>query len=932
MARHKHKHAGATVFNAAYWRDTLRTWKHAIKPFLSLMIIAMLGVAVLTGIYAGCRDSFLAADRYYKEQGLHDLQIISTQGLDENDVRAVEEVPGVAQVQPERSQNVTVEAKGASKTAVVHVIGQNGMDQPSLQAGRLPDTSGEAAVTGTFMQKTGLKIGDTMQIEVPDGAAVTGIPKTLTIVGEVLPADDLANPDGYRAKSSFRATANTALPIYVTADGIGGEAYTALSLTVDGAKSLDSFSDAYDDAVDVVRDRIEGDVKTEREQARADSLKQDAQHKLDEAKQQVINQATQQALDQARAQMQQQMAAQMAAQGGAAAAAAGTTAAGTAGAVANAELPQQVQEQVEREAKEQVEQRFAEEQSKIDAIKPGTWYVQTRAALSGVSSLDSDISSIEKIGNAFPIVFLIVAVMMSLTTMTRLVEEDRGFMGTYLGLGYGGGSILARYLAFAVLAGLIGGGLGLLAGFLGIPAFLLVVIKGLYAIPDVGLHYDWLVGSAGVLLFTVGLGVAAAVAVVREARLMPAVLMRPKAPKAGMRILLEHIKPVWKRMNFLNKVTARNIFRFKSRLIMTLGGVAGCTALIICGLAINDTVNRLGGEQFQGVYRYDLAVVASETHVLDELRDSHEVTKSMNAHVESGTLEHDGMSTLVQIVVVPEGQEQTFADMFELRPESCGTHACASAVLSNNGVIATRSGVQNLNVHAGSTVDLQVGSGKPQQAHVDEVVRNLIGADVYMSQQFYEQHYVKNDANRADEGPEWNAVYADLNVSNARAAQLAEELGEDHAVLSAASAADQAARFKFDLMFAIVILITSLAGALALVVLFTLANTNVSERLREIATLKVLGFTDREVHHYVNREMRIITIMGIVLGLPLGWWISGMLTSALNMPGMYFEVWISPWSYVFAVAATMLFALIVQLFVNPVLDRVDPVTSLKSVE
>ncbi|KFI60026.1 putative ABC transporter, permease protein [Bifidobacterium gallicum DSM 20093 = LMG 11596] len=975
--QHSRKHA--TMLNAAFLTDTWRSWRHAVKPFLSIMIIAMLGVTVLTGMYAGCRDAFLAANKYYQTQGLHDIQIASTLGLDDDDVTAVRSVEGVEAVQAERSQTVQIESGDVSKPAVITMIGTNGLDQPSLQRGRMPTKWGEAAVTETLLKKTGLKLGQRMRVKVPQDPAVTGIPDELTIVGVVLPADDLANPDGYRASNSFRATANTALPVYVPPEGLSGAAYTALSLRVDGTQYMDSFSDEYDEAVDQVRKRIDDDVKTQREQARADTLREQAQRELDDAKATAVDEATTKALDEALEQAKEQAKAQVLVQAGVPGASAlvnggtagtsgtagsgtaaetgGTAGSGTAAetgtgatadvaarmdavvaanpalrqaverAQAQVTLPDDVKTRIEQQVREQVDEQFAketaEQQRQIDAIKPATWYVQTRSALSGVSSLDSDISSMQKIGNAFPIVFLVVAVMMSLTTMTRLVEEDRGFVGTYLGLGYSGRMLVMRYLLFAVLACLIGGGLGLLIGFLGIPAFLMLVIHGLYAIPHMTLQYDWLVGSLGVLLFVVAVGAAAVAAAMRETGLSPAVLMRPKAPRAGSRILLERIKPLWSRMSFLSKVTARNIFRFKSRLIMTLGGVAGCTALIICGLAINDTVNRLGVAQFEGAYHYDVTVVANNGQILDDLRKSGDTTASMDASVNAGTVEYDGSSTTVQVIVVPDAQKTKLNQMFALRPERCSGH-CEAAVLNDSGVIATQSGVQTLGVHAGADVDLQVGSSKPQQVHVESVVHNLIGADVYMTQQLYESLYGAE--------PTWNAIYADLDMSDEQVERLVDQLNEDHDVITAASTAHQAKTFRFDLMGAIVVLITMLAGALALVVLFTLANTNVSERLREMATLKVLGFYDREVHHYVNREMRIITVMGIVLGLPLGWWISGLLTSALNMPGLYFEVYVSPWSYAFAVVATMAFALLVQLFVNPVLDRIDPVTSLKSVE
>ena len=178
----------------------------------------------------------------------------------------------------------------------------------------------------------------------------------------------------------------------------------------------------------------------------------------------------------------------------------------------------------------------------------------------------------------------------------------------------------------------------------------------------------------------------------------------------------------------------------------------------------------------------------------------------------------------------------------------------------------------------------------------------------------------------------WNAMYAKLSGSDQSQTDYAQSLEKDSSVVKAVSSAHMADSFKFDLMGAVVALIVALAGGLALVVLFTLANTNVSERVREMATLKVLGFFDREVHHYVNREMMILTVMGVVLGLPLGRFVGGLLTMALNMPSLYFEVEVKPLSYVIAVVATMMFALLVQLFVNPVLDRIDPISSLKSVE
>ena len=271
-----------------------------------------------------------------------------------------------------------------------------------------------------------------------------------------------------------------------------------------------------------------------------------------------------------------------------------------------------------------------------------------------------------------------------------------------------------------------------------------------------------------------------------------------------------------------------------------------------------------------------------------------------------------------------------------------------SLKLDDDGVIVAQSAASALGVKAGSKVRLTNGDGVQATAKVSAVNRNLIGSDVYISETYYVKLFgtskrvakntnkktgVQMSVSESDsKALTWNAMYAKLSGSDQSQTDYAQSLEKDSSVVKAVSSAHMADSFKFDLMGAVVALIVALAGGLALVVLFTLANTNVSERVREMATLKVLGFFDREVHHYVNREMMILTVMGVVLGLPLGRFVGGLLTMALNMPSLYFEVEVKPLSYVIAVVATMMFALLVQLFVNPVLDRIDPISSLKSVE
>ena len=1039
----------------AFVKDMMRMWLHAWKRFVSIAMITLLGVAVLTGIYAGCRDAFLATDRFFDTQGLHDIQVLSTAGLTDDDIAALRKVSGVAKVQGERSQTVTVDLNG-KKTVTMQEIGTNGIDQPYLQSGRMPEKSGEIAVTRKFIKDSGYKKGDHITVTPQDSASSTSassvsdsgesdnqtgengsqmsdsgesdtqdgksaarvtdsgesdnqapsFPTELTIVGVVLDPQDLTNPDGYSGTNAFRSSATSDYTFFAPSDGETGSMYTAVTILVKSAADKDSFSDVYDDTVSEVVDRIDGQIRKNRQQARHQELLDAGTKQIDEAKAQADKQfaAAQQQIDSNRSQLNQQIDQIVNMQAGAAAGSLDETTRETLRETAITASPQlaeakaqldQAQSQLDQQ-KNETEQTLQSKQKEMeDSIPQVRWYVQDRSQIGGFSSLKSDLESIQSLGNAFPIVFLLVAVMMSLTAMARMVEEDRGLIGTYTGLGYGRLAVASRYLLFALLACLIGGGFGLIAGFLGIPAFLLVVLRGLYVMPDVRLEYDWLYGTAGVALFVVGVLAATVYACAQEMRQKPASLMRPKAPRAGSRILLERIKPLWNRMSFLGKVTARNIFRFKSRLIMTVGGVAGCTALIVCGLAINDTVAALGAKQYQDVYQYDLMVVANDDDA-DAMRQKvtadGRVTSSMDVRVESGDLTGDSGSESIQMVTVPDSERSEFGKMVTLQPvrsswvdgakslfsgksrtsssapsvsdsgesDANGTSGTKDAVsLGDDGVIVSQSAASAMGVNAGDTVMLTNGNEVQADAYVSAVTRSVIGSDVYISETYYHQLFdtatsgtssassvsdsgesdnqsgksgTSNGASSNDRQLVWNAMYANLKGSGESQAAYAEKLEDDDAVMKAVSCAHMAESFKFDLMGAVVALIVTLAGGLALVVLFTLANTNVSEREREMATLKVLGFFDKEVHHYVNREMMVLTMMGVVLGLPLGRFVGGLLTAALNMPALYFEVECKPLSYVIAAVATMAFALLVQLLVNPVLDRIDPISSLKSVE
>jgi putative ABC transport system permease protein len=586
-------------------------------------------------------------------------------------------------------------------------------------------------------------------------------------------------------------------------------------------------------------------------------------------------------------------------------------------AVGEAEFNKQQQQYAEK--KQEAQQKIDDAYTELKDIKMTQWYVQDRSSLDSYSSLKSDLSSIEGIGKIFPLIFLLVAVLMSLTTMTRMVDEERSLIGIYKALGFADGYIYQKYLVFALAACLFGGLVGDIFGFVFMPHFLATLLETLYSFPQYYLRFDVLYGVGGVLLFIVAIVGATALACRNELIRMPATLLRPKAPRPGARIWLEHLPKIWKRLRFLDKVTVRNLFRYKRRLFMTIGGIMGCMVLIVCGFAIKDSVANLTPEQYDHIYQYDLITVFEEDDndkLVYQLANDDNVEDYLNLRIDSIKLFNlQGESSPVQLMVIPDGK--SLADYIRLENVD-GTLATL-----DDGVVVTQNATRILNLAIGDTVTLQNLGLEQNESAVAGIVRNYLGNNVYMNQETYELLF--NDY-------EPNAVLAHLSDTCTDQSAYAEMLLDKESVISAVSVDTLRDGFRFDLINAVVLLLIVMAGGLAFVVLFTLANTNISERIRELATLKVLGFYDKEVYQYVNKETMIMTVIGILLGLPLGGIVSGFIMSALNMPSIHFAVYIEPTSYLLAGGITFCFAIIVNFLTNRSLDRIDMVEALKSIE
>ena len=552
--------------------------------------------------------------------------------------------------------------------------------------------------------------------------------------------------------------------------------------------------------------------------------------------------------------------------------------------------------------------------------RPG-WYVQDRSALPSYGNLDTDLSSIDVIGKAFPVLFLVVAILISLTTMTRMVEEELGLIGTYKAMGYKNFSIGMKYILYALSASLLGSLLGNLLGFLLLPKILVSILEIIYILPDVPLRVDLPYALLGSLLFILSILLATALSCRRELRRNPAAIMRPKAPLAGKRIFLERIPFVWRRMKFLDKVTARNLFRYKKRLLMTVVGIAGCTALVLAGFAIKDSVEALMPRQYERIYHYDAMVVAKggeEDSLPETLAADPAVTQYALTQMAQIKVHAPGRSPeTVQLVIFADpAQLPDFLSLLDLGGEAL--------TLPQEGVLLTQNAAEILDRSPGDFLTLETMDLSRYELPLAAVTENYLGNYVFMDAAQYAA---------LGETLTPNSAYLNLAPGTDPKA-FTQALGEEDFVLSAVSVSALREQFGTDfvLLNYVIYIIILLSAGLAFAVLFTLSNTNISERQRELATIKVLGFYDEEVHSYVNKETLLLTRMGILAGLPLGYVLSGLLLGSLKLPALEFPLTLRPMSYLLTSIISFSFSLMVNLMTNRTLNRIDMIEALKSTE
>lgn len=1001
-------------------KDTVKEISNTFKRFMSLMLIVLLGVGFFAGIRVTSPDMRNTLDKTFDDYDAMDIQVLSTLGITQKDIAALEKIEGVEKIEASYSTDAIVNIGETEEVVKLMALSEH-INQAKIIEGRLPENNKECVVEPRFLLGTENKIGDSITIEVEEIQNKDGKnqpllkEKEVTIVGTVHSPLYISSDRGTTKLGSGKIS----YYMYIPLENFDTDIRTVAYITVEEAKELKTYSSKYENTVEEVKQIIE-DISEERRQARyqeiydeangkiqdaqkelnmqkakAEKELKDAKQKIENAKQQVKNGKAELAsqktttnaqlaqgkseLDKAEKELQgkeklfeaekkklqatlgymtpeqkEQTEKQLASQEQLLKQARNTLNTQkqnyeTNKKKANQELTK-AQKQLNtaekeiqtNEAKLQTEQKKADkkikeaqeelEDAKIklaDIEKP-EWYILDRNQNVGYVSYLQDADRIDNIAKVFPVVFFVVAALISLTSMTRMVEEQRVQIGTLKGLGYSKRQIASKYLIYATLATVLGSLIGVSIGFYMIPKIICNMYGMMYNIGEPVLQFDVGLTIAGLLAASVCTVGATAYSCIKALLAMPATLMRPKAPKIGKRVILEKIPFIWKHLNFTQKVTIRNIFRYKKRFLMTIIGVAGCTALIVAGFGLRDAVGSMIPSQYGEIFKHQIEITLKDNLKQEDsqkaykrITENQEIDSTIRLNRQSVEIVKNDNNQSIQLVVPEKVENLQEFIVLRNRKQKEQTYT-----LDEQGIILTEKLAKLLDIHEGDEIIIKDTDKVEVKTKVAGITENYLHHYIYMSPKLYEQLY--------QEGAKLNTIFANTKeLTEEQENILGKTILKDKDSISSVEFNSVATSIFSEVMDNLALVVWVLiiaAGLLALVVLYNLSNTNISERVRELATIKVLGFYDPEVYEYVGKEMLLLTIIGILVGLLGGNFLTTFIIKTCELDAFMFNPQIEIVSYLYGIVITMLFATIVNIITYFALKKIDMIESLKSVE
>ena len=905
----------------AYWKDIFREIKNTMGRFFSLLIIAALGATAIVGIQATSIDMRAIADKTYKKQNLYDIQLKSSTGFENDDISALLNLNGVQSVMPTYIYDAFIYFENETRTVRTYAL-PDGLNDIAILDGRLPQNASECAVEIELLKYGNYEIGDTVTLGLDNMSDYYNALESneFTIVGVVSSpfyvSFERGNTNLGDGKLNFY--------LYLVPSAYKFSVYTDVYLLMNGSQGMDNLTDDYYAAADEWKRHImlTGDIRV---QAQKDEFT-DAQKEIDDGWEEYHNGISElndkisesrqelaeakKILEEAKTQLEEMQ-----------------TLFGEA-AVSDRwdeyyrgfeeyndgiiTLENEEADVLARLNEAQTE--LEEAQKKLDDAPTPEWFYFTRKDGVAFDSYYQDTLRLQKIGYIFPLIFFLVALLVSLTTMSRMVEEHRTQIGVYKALGYRSFQVITKYLIYSFAASGIGGVVGVIVGSNVFPRIIADAYGHLYDMPSIdtpiplGIGLIAVASSVGVILLVT------VITCIRSMSDAPAALMRPKSPPVGKRVLIERVSIIWNRLNFFAKVTARNIFRYKRRFIMTLIGVAGCSALLLTAFGLRDSIGGVGNLQYEKIVEYTSRAYLKDITTAEQRDGLDSLLYGDYLYIREEAVNVGSFSTSL---IIPETADK-LNDFINLRNRKTGEFV----PLISDGVIVTEKLAREMGVSVGSNIDMTASDGRTYNARISGVVENYVQHYIFMPSNIYIELFGAE--------PLFNSILA--VAENDR--EFAETLLTNDNVRAAVNTGDIKANINdsTDALKIVTVVLIILACALAFVVLFNLTNINITERIRELATIKVLGFYDEELAMYIYRENGIVTAMGIILGLIGGIWLNGFVLNAAEIDLLMFPHIIQPQSYIFSVVLTAVFAIFVNLVMSHKLVGIDMVESLKNVE
>lgn len=965
-------------------KETFRLIRRTFRRFLSLTLIVLIGSGFMMGLMSAPKTMRESVELYYNDNDLQDLQIYSSYGFCDEDVQALRGLDFVETAFPSR----TIDVHATNEKGSVSVVRVTELVRPinryELVSGRLPENNSECLMiySGPFPR---FSVGEKVVLDYGKNDILDYLKTDVfTIVGECVTPEYMAQ---IRGSSNFNNESLEGI-FFVPNNVFISEYYTTVYLTLEDADRYMSFSERYEEFIDekkelvreladrqqgYFRDRIIAQAEEElaKNEALLNAMASSGREQLESAREQLEAAGEQLAYYEAQlaqmgavlgtvsgavsdnsALLQSLYSNAVAIEGGLVVFLDGMGVTVEPGVLeqltqyamatyddvmaqynslsvqlANGRMAYEAGLEQYNDAVSMYNEKMADAEEelelarkKLEQLPSAKWMILDRDMQYSAYMYKNTCSQMANIARYLPVMFFLVAALVCLTTMKRLVDEQRGQIGIYAALGFSDRQIVGKYVTYAMLANLAGGALGLLFGQAIFPTVIYATWRMMYQLPTMQIYFPVSNALVSVLSFGLLMGLVTA-GVARDClRDMPSALMRPKAPKTAKAIFLENIPFIWSRLSFTSKITARNILRYKARFFMTVFGVAGCTALLVLGFGLKDSVSDVMDIQYGRIFNYDYQIFLEEDASAQDAVDlllgnpDNELVCSYASYTTRLYFDDD-RDDAANVIILDASDASR---IFDLRK----TNRKTSIRLDDDGIIISEKFALNNGIKAGDTVTMESKDG----IRAEVVVKDIC--------EMYFQHYIFMTYDTYREMFGTGAEPSVIAVKSGNKQALMEDCAIITGFVSLVNFSGLMDSFNkmIQALNMIIFVVILVAGSLAFVVLMNLTQVNISERIREIATLKVLGFNDHEINMYLFKEILMLSFIGSILGLPLGILEHHMVMRALAMEMVMFGMNIKPLSFILSLLMTMVFTVIVLSFMRKPLRAVDMVESLKSVE